>query len=219
MSAIEELLPLKVYSLKNLVSSEECQKQIDLAEGKGFRQATINNVAKEDIRNNETVIRDDSELAGELWDRIRPHLPTEFLSEFSEEDGTQALGLSDHFRTYRYDKGQKFVRHYDGYEYGSMVYSKDTNKPAAPQAKISVIVFLNEAYEGGNTTFFNAKGKEILAVKGETGMVLVYTHRLLNEGSVVTDGRKYVLRTDIMFGQPSAEEPKPQGWGSTCSIQ
>lgn len=102
MVEITELLPGKIYSLKNVLSQEECQRYIDLAEEKGFKQATINvgqrSVAKEDIRNNDTVIRDDAELAKMLWGRVQSHLPEEVLHD---EDGTRALGLTDHFRTYR----------------------------------------------------------------------------------------------------------------------
>ena len=31
--------------------------------------------------------------------------------------------------------------------------------------------------------------------------MLIFTHTLVHEGSAVTSGRKYVLRSDIMFGR------------------
>jgi len=123
-----------------------------------------------------------------------------------------ATALSDHFRFYRYEQGQRFVRHYDGYEYGSMVYTNDQNKP---QAKLTFLVYLNEQFEGGKTTFFNSKGKEILAVTPETGMALVYTQKLLHEGSIVTSGKKYVIRSDILFSKPPPKQD--QSW--VCLIQ
>jgi len=110
-------------------------------------------------------------------------------------------------------KGQRFVRHYDGYEYGSMVYTKDENKP---QAKLTFLVYLNNEFEGGKTTFFNSKGKEILAVTPEPGMGLVYTQKLLHEGSIVTSGKKYVLRSDILFSKPLPQQDQ-SAW--SCSIQ
>jgi len=186
------------------------------ARKKGFKQATINVgkqiVQKEEIRNNDTVIIDDPELAALVWSRIKDQLQEDFST--TEDDDTRAVALSDHFRFYRYEQGQRFVRHYDGYEYGSMVYTtKDEKKP---QPKLTFLVYLNDQFEGGKTTFFNSKGKEILAVTPETGTALVYTQKLLHEGSVVTSGKKYVLRSDILFAHPPEEQPA-QPW--SCQIQ
>jgi len=217
MSTIrEELLPGKVLALKKVLSTDECKKYIEMCEKKGFKQATINvgqqTVQKEEIRNNDTVIIYDKELAVLLWERVKEELHTEFST--TEDDDTQALALSDHFRFYRYEKGQRFVRHYDGYEYGSMVYTTTQNKP---QPKLTFLVYLNSDFEGGKTTFFNSKGKEILGVSPEPGMGLVYTQKLLHEGSVVAQGRKYVLRTDILFAKPPPPQPQEQGW--SCIVQ
>jgi len=169
------------------------------------------NFAKRRNKKYDTVIIDDKDLAALLWDRIKGQLPEKFSS--NEEDDTKAVGLSDHFRFYRYDKGQRFIRHYDGYEYGSMVYTNNQNKP---QAKMTFLVYLNDQFEGGKTTFFNSKGKETLAVSPETGLALIYTQKLLHEGSLVTKGRKYVLRSDILFGKLS-DSPPTEGW--SCSLQ
>ncbi len=60
------------------------------------------------------------------------------------------------------------MRHYDGYEYGSVVYS---TKDAA-SARLTFLVYLNDDFEGGKTTFFNTKGKELIAVTPVTGTVV-----------------------------------------------
>eukprot|EP01118_Nematostelium_gracile_P001613 TRINITY_DN11676_c0_g1_i3.p1 TRINITY_DN11676_c0_g1~~TRINITY_DN11676_c0_g1_i3.p1 ORF type:complete len:145 (-),score=29.82 TRINITY_DN11676_c0_g1_i3:8-442(-) len=125
---------------------------------------------------------------------------------YKRQVSTQSTGF------YRYEEGQKFVRHFDGYEYGSMVYTQNADKK--PQPKMTFLVYLNDSFEGGKTTFFNTKGTEILAVEPTTGNALVYTQKLLHEGSVVTGGRKYVLRSDILFGKPS---PQQEGW--SCLVQ
>ena len=57
------------------------------------------------------------------------------------------------------------MRHYDGYEYGSVVYpAKDGPKP-----KLTLLIYLNDDFEGGKTTFFNGKGNELLSVTPATG--------------------------------------------------
>jgi hypothetical protein len=39
-------------------------------------------------------------------------------------------------------------------------------------------------------------------VRPVRGTALVFRHRLLHEGAPVLTGRKYVLRTDVMYGPP-----------------
>lgn len=48
------------------------------------------------------------------------------------------------------------------------------------------------------------------------GMGLLYTQKLLHEGSVVTEGQKYVLRSDVLFGQPEPAVEKEE-W--RCILQ
>jgi len=216
--SVAELLPGKVLSLKNVLSQSECENYIQQCEKKGFKQATIHvgkqQLQTEEIRNNDTVIIDSEDTAKLLWERVKSILPENFASD---EDNVPAVSLSERLRFYRYDPGQRFIRHYDGYEYGSMVYT--ANQANKPQPRMTFLVYLNEGFEGGKTTFFSSKGKEILAVTPETGMALVYTHQLLHEGSLVTSGRKYVLRSDVLYGQLKTEEqPQQQSWTS-CVLQ
>jgi len=55
------------------------------------------------------------------------------------------------------------------------------------------MIYLNDNYEGGETTFND------LTIRPQQGMALVFLHDLEHEGSVVRQGVKYVLRSDIMF--------------------
>jgi hypothetical protein len=59
---------------------------------------------------------------------------------------------------------------------------------------------LNEGYKGGETTFvhFDDSTKNIPCIP-HTGMVFVFEHRLLHEGSKLKKGRKYTVRTDVMY--------------------
>ena len=56
------------------------------------------------------------------------------------------------------------------------------------------MIYLNDGYEGGATRF------DSLSVDGRAGRALVFAHGLIHEGSEVTRGMKYVLRSDVMFG-------------------
>ncbi len=77
------------------------------------------------------------------------------------------------------------------------------------------MLYLNDSFIGGTTNFidekqklwkdeelgiFKAKEENILLkIKPEPGMAIVFNHEILHEGSQITDGQKYIMRTDVLF--------------------
>ena len=55
------------------------------------------------------------------------------------------------------------------------------------------MIYLNDDYEGGQTTFNH------VTIEPKQGTALIFQHDLEHEGKAVTQGIKYVLRTDIMY--------------------
>ena len=70
---------------------------------------------------------------------------------------------------------------------------------------VTLHVYLNEEMDGGATTFLGTPNVE---VKPKTGMALIFEHNIFHEGSLLNDGLKYTLRTDIMFVERKKEETK-----------
>ena len=135
---------------------------------------------RKDIRNNERVIVDDVDLAQSLFRTTRPLLPEEWY-------GWELVGLNERFRFYRYDPGQYFAPHTDGY------FERDNGE----RSHLTFMIYLNGGFEGGETTF--AMNRKPLRVVPRTGMALLFYHQVLHEGSAVISGRKYVLRSDVMY--------------------
>ncbi len=63
------------------------------------------------------------------------------------------------------------------------------------------MVYLNDDFTGGTTNFLHLEKR----IEPRAGMALFFQHRLLHEGSEVTDGVKYVLRSDVMYRARAAE--------------
>jgi hypothetical protein len=69
------------------------------------------------------------------------------------------------------------------------------------------LVYLNDTFEGGCTTFFLHSSSECLQakpVKPVQGAALLFPHgstegSLLHEGSGVLSGAKYVIRTEVLY--------------------
>lgn len=170
----------RIFTVSEFFTPAECDAHIKLAEGNGFDEAPINTPfgpeLRKDVRNNTRVIVDDISRAQELWSRIQDYIPHAFA-------GWQACGVNERFRYYRYEVGQQFDWHYDGY------FERRTGE----RSQFTFMVYLNEGFTGGATTI------EKLDIVPRQGMALFFTHRLLHKGQPVESGVKYVLRTDVMY--------------------
>src|SRR5262249_28379338 len=174
----------KVFVIHNFLALTECEQLIERSEQLGYSDAPITTAAgfvmRKDIRDNVRVMLDDPRLATQWWDRARELLIKDWL-------GWQPGGFNERFRFYRYDGGQGFEPHMDGY------FERSTGE----RSQFTFMVFLNEGFAGGATAF--RQGRASLHVTPEQGKALVFYHHQVHEGMPVIEGRKYVLRTDVMY--------------------
>ncbi|HWV65719.1 2OG-Fe(II) oxygenase [Chitinophaga sp.] len=172
----------EIFTIKDFFSTEECAVLIEKSEAMGYEEATVDvggGVQRmiKGVRNNERVLYNDKAYATFIWERLKSFAP-------EGKDNRNASGVNELFRFYKYSPGQRFKMHKDG--------SFERNRFEASQ--YTFMIYLNEAYTGGETIF--ASGE---IVRPETGTALVFHHPLRHEGSLLTAGVKYVLRTDIMY--------------------
>jgi predicted 2-oxoglutarate/Fe(II)-dependent dioxygenase YbiX len=180
-----------LFVIHEFLSPEECAGYIALSESTGYDDAPINSLSgpriRKDIRNNDRVMIDDASLAALIWERLKPHFPER--AQF-----WLPVGLNERFRFYRYDPGQQFDWHFDG------CYERSPLERSA----FTFMIYLNGGVAGGATEFnMRSRGSvqnddPIVRVQPEAGKALVFPHNILHRGAPVADGRKYVMRTDVM---------------------
>lgn len=153
---------------------------IERAEAIGFEPASIRYRdgarVNTDARDNERARIEDEALAALLFERARAHLPA--------IGGGPPLRADAQLRVYRYQPGQKFVTHRDGF-----------TSAADAQSRLTYMVYLNDVSEGGET-YFPAYATNI---RPAAGRALFFQHSLLHEGRPVARGTKYALRTDVLY--------------------
>lgn len=190
-----EMIHGDVFVLHEVLTHPECEEYIERAEAEEFDEAPITTAAGpvriSDVRNNDRVMIDDVEWAAELWERVRDHVPPAW-AQIDMDPGTdipplKACGLNERLRFYRYDPGQTFKVHRDGY------YEREDGE----RSFLTVLFFLNDDFEGGETNIIEPRSAA--SVRPKTGSALFFLHRLLHEGALVTRGRKYILRSDLMY--------------------
>ena len=173
-----------VWTVESFLSPAECAALIDRFEALGPAAAPVTTGGgfemRPDIRNNSRVMFDDPELAASLFGKARPHLPDRMYTESLEP-----FSANERFRGYRYGPGERFASHYDG----------SFRRSAREESLFTFMVYLNEGFRGGSTEFSDFE----LTVVPRTGMALFFQHALRHEGCAVESGRKYVLRTDVMY--------------------
>ena len=180
--------PNKTYiiDLDEALPVDKCRQLIEKIDSLNPVTATINTSSgtkvNTNVRNNERVIFDDHELAQKLFVSAQERLPEEF-------NGRTIVGCNERFRCYRYKPGMRFAPHSDG----SFVRNE------SEMSFYTYLVYLNDQFEGGETTFFT---EPEVVINPKQGSGLLFQHPILHEGSLVTSGTKYVARTDVMYRKP-----------------
>lgn len=172
-----------ILSVDGVLSGDECEALIARIESLNPSAAPITTadgfVMRPDIRNNSRVMFDDPELAGLLFERVRPLIPPRLEGRWS------LCGVNERLRCYRYAPGEYFAPHFDG----AFVRS------ARERSLLTFMVYLNECEGGGHTNFLDHE----VSVRPRGGAALLFNHQILHEGARVTAGLKYAVRSDIMY--------------------
>jgi len=214
VSSLNHKKDLFAVLLHNVLPEQECQDLIDRTETMGYEAALVNvgggrQVAMNDIRNSDRIIVDDPDYVERIYQRILQKLQYHHsnlelyqkLLDWRKNDKRQklAVGLNERMRILRYDPGCYFKPHSDGsyrrgYEAGLSRHGE--------MSEVTLLLYLNEGYEGGRTRFLSPHSSSTAShydVVPQTGSVLLFEHACYHEGATLLQGRKYILRTDVMY--------------------
>ena len=201
--------------IKDVLFSSECSNIIAAAQTVGFTPDAPIMTSREDssvLAHNFYWIVDEA-FAAKLWQRVKNFIP-------EQVDGKLVRGLNRRFRVYRYVPGAEYRCHIDGAWPPSGInpttdaYIYDSSPPTAKQSSLyTFLLYLNDDFEAGETTFFmpsvNDEVMNAYPVKPVTGAAAIFPHgegkgALLHEGSGVTTGAKYIIRTDVLYDVDSS---------------
>ena len=121
-------------------------------------------------------------------EKMKSYIPVEF-------EGNIVSCLNERLSFLKYLPGEYFKPHEDGY------YIRPDNSEIS---YITVQIYLNDLKEedGGATTFIKDTYNKIYqdySVIPKVGRVLLFEHELEHEGSILKNGLKYCIRTDVMY--------------------
>lgn len=204
--------------LDGVLTSWECQQLIHAASLLGFRPDHPLSADKPTGIDSCEWFVDDS-IRMELFRRVRPHLPSTLQLPQQQHDQPIRVilhQLNARFRCFRYAQDCVYRPHIDGSWPESRLdsngmYDCDSNGGGGAQyakSYLTFLLYLNDNFEGGETRFYmptDVGGMMARGVVPKQGSVLVFpqgnTSSLIHEGSAVTSGTKYVIRTDVLYQQ------------------
>ncbi len=201
------------YQLLNVLSRDECRRFIELTESLGYLPDAAVSLPRSVRHNHNVAWVVDEQTDATLWRRCE-ELTTDDRGVFG---GAKALGLNARFRFYRYEAGDFFKPHTDAAWPGSRVIERELHANAYPDrlSQMSVLLFLNDDFEGGETQFWvnkndssaPARNQEEVSrvdVKTPAGGALCFPHghhplHCMHSSEEIRSGVKYIIRTDMLF--------------------
>ena len=133
-----------IFTIEDFFTRQECLETIVRSEGIGYELAKVNTAGgskvRTDIRNNSRAFYNSEELAQALWEKLQPFVPAQL-------GGNVPIGLNELFRFYRYQRGHQFKGHYD----------ESYVRNAHEASLFTFMVYLNDNFQGGDTTFRNLR--------------------------------------------------------------
>ncbi len=139
------------FQLLNVLSRDECRHFIDLTESLGYLPDAAVSLPRSVRHNHNATWVVDEQTDGIIWRRCE-NFTTVDRGLFGDK---KALGLNARFRFYRYERGDFFKPHTDGAWPGSRAMGRRLIPNAYPDrfSQMSVLLFLSDDFEGGDTLF------------------------------------------------------------------
>lgn len=207
------------FVVSGVLRGSECDQLRQLVEHLGFTPGRATVGMSPELRDNEVcVFMAPTPLVAELSTRLAPFVP-----RWGAGGDTRCNPdfINPRFRCYRYlssggaldaQAPQHFGPHYDGAQYATKFVNKwyVEDFSAARKSQMSVLLYLSEGHDGGETVFYPdghvADLESAVRVTPSLGNALCFWHgdhllSSLHEGAAIKGGSspKYVIRTDIFF--------------------
>lgn len=183
--------------LPGVFTPTRCAEILAQARERGFEPSKVNFYGEQrsmaSVRNNSRLEWDNVELARELGAAVQKAAGAQFPVRFADMD---YVGPAEHLRVYRYEPGEYFKPHRDGkFRQDGLI------------TRMTVLAYLNDTAGGQTVLMPEGPGapEAFIEIQPRTGDILVFQHEFWHEGRPVTEGEKFVLRTDLFYSVPAVD--------------
>lgn len=194
----------KVFCLRQFFTKEECQYYVQQSEKIGYQ--SLQHEYPLEYRNSERCLVRSKQVSDAIWKRLALLCEKEFANVKPFGIGNDGrwlpTSLNEVIKFTKYTPGGRFLPHIDN------SIAKSNNEKSI----FTIIIYLNQDFEGGETRFFERKLDTELPFTAsidtvtvlesfapEAGTCLVFNHDVLHDGAELLSGTKYIIRAEIIF--------------------
>ena len=218
-----------VATIDNVLSPEQCREIIANSKQENFK--SMLEKYRSCQRNNSRVLILDHEFSSKFWETLQPtvnamltenNMPTQPLGFDVSRGDWKLHGLNAGFRINKYTAEEKqfFSAHKDAQ------YCPNGDR----RSLLTVLVYLNEDFEGGLTKFYFPKisddeivskgmckdksveeeirsfggllvGYNAFTIKPSVGKAVIFSQNILHESTILEGRTKYILKTDVVVNR------------------
>lgn len=169
---------------RNFLDAEACASMLVELNSSPTTQAPVyiegtEGTIHENIRKT-TSLHPSNETFSQMWNHLFQQKP------LLEEHFGESLMDCERPQFLRYEKGDFFVRHQDG-------NTKQLDFDHLRVRRISIVVFLNDSFTGGELKFHDAA--TTFDLHGETGLLVAFRADVFHEVVPVTFGERFTMIT------------------------
>lgn len=193
MPSIQPLGP-EIFLFTELLSASLCQHLIDIAEVSRLEPAGIEvDRVEAQVRSNSMVSLEGDPLLGSTNDLLLGQVS--LIQQWLYQTYGLTFGHTDVCSILRYQPGEFYKRHIDNILMSSRL--AEANR-GLPLRDVSVVGYLNDGFEGGETYF----DRQDLKVKPQRGAALVFPSNFVypHQSLPVISGIKYAWTTWLYYG-------------------
>lgn len=162
-----------IRTYERVLTNDECEKFINEIDTKQGKIAFTNSGIFENDKYT------DKHLADFLFSRI-----------YNQDSSLQNCRAHDLIITGKYNVGNSFGLHVDT----GIYYNRKENE----RSRYTLLIYLNQDFEGGDTEFYDEQFNKIKTVIPETGKALLFDIDLWHKGNEILLGNKYWIGCEII---------------------
>lgn len=183
------------WKFDDVISDNQIKQIIDIGYGIGWKQSTIGGVSSEQDVDTSVILGDRIFFNDQQWlyNLIFP------LMHIANENAGWKFDITraEDFHITRWDIGGHYDYHIDGL--GFHEYKTDNNLNGMTR-KISIVIWLNDDFEGGEFEFHPTYGSDNLHIP-KKGQAMLYPSWIMHRVRPVTKGKRYSVLT-CFVGNP-----------------
>ena len=170
-----------VFTIDNIFSQDQIENWRNMIHNSPDDVKKFNNNGN--FKNGKII---DPTTSNVIWEAIRPHLPRSYRDTKNQE--WSLIGPSRYVMYASILPGQSFPIHTDtGAEYGP-----------EGESKFTVLVYLDEDFIGGHTTFYDYEFQKTVDIVPKMGRTLMFDIDLYHAGEAVISGKKNWIGTEVV---------------------